>query len=162
MTDIILIYILLGSVFFAFCVIVMVFLFGWAGKDAGKNILGLILLLSASISLPFAVTTISSGTFSLDSKASEIPKIFHIEITPINNGEVLVNISLEKPATAYLKYLDSKSTFPVPILPTSSFSLRMQHSFIINPTSPQGGTAVLVINDHDYLYKGQTLEIKPK
>jgi hypothetical protein len=140
----------------------MVFLFGWASKDAGKNTLGLVLLLATSISLPFAASSISSGFFQLQTKANLLPQITNLETIPIDNGQILVNISLAKPATVYLKYQDSKNTFSIPVLPTSTFSLRTQHSFILNPDSPQGGTATIVIDNQDYLYKGKALEIKPQ
>ncbi len=162
MTELILTYILLGTIFFAVCLIIMVFLFGWASKDAGKNLLGLVLLLSASISLPFAASSLSSGSFRLQTKAADLPEITNLEIVPIDNGQVLVNISLQKPATVYLKYQDSKNTYSIPVLPTSTFSLRTQHSFILNPDSPQGGTAIVVIDNQDYLYQGKTLNIKPR
>ncbi len=161
MSELVLTYLLIGAIFFAVCVLIMVFLFGWANRDAGKNLLGLILLLTASFTLPFLSYRLAERTSRLSASARQTPQITNLEIISIDNQSVLINITLAQPAVVFLKYHDTAVEHVIPILPTSTYEPRTTHSFIINPLSEAGGTATLVINDRELLYKGKPLKIIP-
>lgn len=161
MSELILTYLLIGTTFFAVSVLIMIFLFGWANRDTGKNILGLILLLATSVSLPFLSYSLTQKTAGLTAVARQAPQITNLEIISIDNQSVLVNLTLSKPGTVYLKYQDTTVNYLLPILPTSTYEPRTVHSFIINPLSSAGGTATIVLNNQELLYRGQPLKIIP-
>lgn len=85
-------------------------------------------------------------------------EISEVKITQIDQGLQLVDFSTPEPALVYFKYRHLGESVFRPILPTYVLEAVKDHSLIVD-VKEQGGEAIFVINNQEYLLEGQTLTI---
>ena len=143
---------LMGILFFAGSVFLMIVLFGLSTKETLKNAKGVVALLILSLGIPLGVTQIAKPT-SFSSQASSEVAISNLEIIPDSSGGIEVTFLTSEPAIAFLEYQFDDKNF-IPILPAYKLAKRSNHRITIPESGNKRKEFYIVVDNQRYLVGG--------
>ena len=129
----------------------------WGFWDKLRDARALLTIAALLISLPLGVRLILERT-SFRNIAAEELSIVAVEINQTTAGELVIYLTLSRPAVAYMEYKPSGLNKSTLVFALGKVEPRIGHTFVLSDVG-QGGEAVFVLTGQKVLWQGVPLVI---